>query len=105
VHSDETGVRRAGALVWAHVASTARLAHYAIRAKRGAEATETIGILPTYQGVSVHDGWAPYRLNTTCRHALCNIHHLRELTCVEDQYDQVWAKDRKALVREMKAAT
>jgi transposase len=104
VHSDETGVRRAGALAWAHVASTPRLTQYAIHAKRGAAATEAIGILPGFTGVSVHDGWAPYRLNTTCRHALCNIHHLRELTFVEEQYHQGWAKDLKALLLEMKMA-
>jgi transposase len=104
VHSDETGVRRAGALAWAHVASTNRLTHYAIHPKRGAAATAAIGILPGFTGVSVHDGWAPYRANTTCRHALCNIHHLRELTFVEEQYQQAWAKDLKALLLEKKAA-
>jgi transposase len=105
VHSDETGVRRSGSLAWAHVASTSQLTHYAIHAKRGTAATEAIGILPSYRGVSVHDGWAPYRVNTTCRHALCNIHHLRELTFIEEQYHQVWAKELKALLLEMKAAT
>ena len=40
-----------------------------------------------------------------CRHALCNIHHLRELTYLEEQYGQTWAKDLKDLLREMKAAT
>ena len=55
--------------------------------------------------MSVHDGWTPYRTNTTCRHALCNIHHLRELTFLEEQYQQAWAKDLKALLLEMKAAT
>ncbi len=79
LHSDETGVRRVGKLAWAHVTCPSRLTHYAIHAKRGAEATEAIGILPTSRGVSVHDGWKPYRHYTTCRHALCNIHHLREL--------------------------
>jgi transposase len=103
-HSDETGVRQAGALAWAHVCSTARLSHYAIHSKRGAAATEVIGILPGFTGVSVHDGWAPYRGNTKCRHALCNIHHLRELTFLEEQYQQAWAKDLKALLLEMKAA-
>jgi transposase len=105
LHSDETGVRRAGALAWAHVASTARLTHYAIHANRGAAATEAIGILPGFTGVSMHDGWAPYRVNTSCRHALCNIHHLRELTFVEEQYQQAWAKELKDLLQEMNAAT
>ena len=105
LHSDETGVRQAGRLAWIHVASTKRLTHYAIHPKRGAEATTDIGILPTYRGVSVHDGWKPYRAHTGCRHALCNIHHLRELTFLEEQYHQVWAKNLKELLREMKAAT
>jgi transposase len=105
LHCDETGVRRNGRLAWAHVASTDHLTHYAIHAKRGSEATEAIGILPSYRGVSVHDGWKPYQAHTTCRHALCNVHHLRELTFVEEQYDQAWAKDLKALLLEMRTAT
>jgi transposase len=105
LHSDETGVRQAGHLAWAHVASTDRLTHYAIHAQRGRDATDAIGILPGYRGVSVHDGWAAYRGNTTCRHALCNIHHLRELTFLEEQYQQPWAKELKDLLREMKMAT
>lgn len=104
LHCDETGVRRTGRLAWAHVASTARLTHYAIHAKRGSEATDAIGILPGYRGVSVHDGWKPYQAQTTCRHALCNIHHLRELTFVEEQYQQPWAKELKDLLLEMRTA-
>jgi transposase len=103
LHVDETGVRRGGRLAWAHVASTARLTHYAIQAKRGSEATDAVGILPQFRGVSVHDGWKPYWRYTRCRHALCNIHHLRELTFLEEQYQQTWAKELKALLREMKA--
>jgi transposase len=105
LHSDETGMRQAGHLAWAHVASTHWLTHYAVHPKRGTEATTAIGILPAYTGVSVHDGWKPYRAHTQCRHALCNIHHLRELTYLEEQYGQTWAKDLKDLLREMKAAT
>ena len=56
LHQDETGVRRGGQLAWAHVASTPRLTHYAMHAKRGREATDAIGILPGFTGVSVHDG-------------------------------------------------
>jgi transposase len=92
LHSDETGVRRSGRLAWAHMArgaSTPRLTHDAIHAKRGAEATDAMGMLPSYHGVSVHDGWKPSQTSTTCRHALCNVHHLRELTFVEEQYHQL----------------
>jgi transposase len=105
VHSDETGVRQAGRLAWVHVASTQQLTHYGVHSKRGAEATSAIGILPGLRGMCVHDGWKPYRAHTNCRHALCNIHHLRELTFLQEQYHQVWAKDLKDLLREMKAAT
>ena len=52
----------------------------------------------------MHDGWKPYRHYTACRHALCNIHHLRELTFLEEQYHQPWAKELKGLLLEMKAA-
>jgi transposase len=55
--------------------------------------------------VSVHDGWKPYRTNTNCRHALCNIHHLRELTYLEEHYQQAWATALKGALREMKVAT
>jgi transposase len=78
------------------------LTHFAVHAKRGAEATDAIDLLPDFTGVSVHDGWKPYWRYTRCRHALCNIHHLRELTFLEEQYQQAWAKELKALLREMK---
>jgi transposase len=104
LHHDETGVRRAGTLAWAHVTSTSRLTHYAVHAKRGQEAMDAIGILPAYRGVSVHDGWDSYGVYTACRHALCNVHHLRELTFLEEEYQQAWAADLKALLREMKTA-
>jgi transposase len=105
LHSDETSVRRVGSLAWAHVASTSQLPRYMIHPRRGALTTEAMGILLAYTGVSVHDGWAPYRTHTQCRHALCNIHHLRELTFLEEQYQQGWARELKALLLEMKAAT
>jgi transposase len=104
LHVDETGVRRGGQLAWAHVASTRRLTHYAIHAQRGSEATQSIGILPGFGGVSVHDGWASYQTYTACRHALCNVHHLRELTFVEEVEHQAWAKELKDLLVAMRTA-
>jgi transposase len=104
LHSDETGVRRAGKLAWVHVASTARLTQYAVHAPRGAQATAAMGILPQFTGVSVHDGWASNWAYPRCRHALCNVHHLRELTFLEEQFQQQWAKELKELLRAMQAA-
>jgi transposase len=88
LHSDEIGVRVAGQLHWVHVSSTPTLTHFGVHAKRGREATTAIGILPRFHGVSVHDGWKPYRTYTQCRHALCNVHHLRELTFVAEELHQ-----------------
>jgi transposase len=87
-HNDETGVQQAGRVAWAHVgsgASTARLTHDAIHPQRGRDATDALGILPAYRGVSVHDGGKPYWAHASCRQALCTIHHLRELTFLEEE--------------------
>lgn len=108
LHHDETGLRVAGPAgagrQWTHVTCTKDLTHYARHAARGATALEAIGILPDYTGVSMHDGWTSYRHYTACRHALCNAHHLRELTFVEEELQQTWAGQFKALFREMHAA-
>jgi transposase len=108
VHHDETGLRVAGPDgakgQWTHVTCTNDLTYYARHAARGANALEAIGILPGYTGVSVHDGWTSYRHYTDCRHALCNAHHLRELTFVEEELQQPWAGHLKALLREMHTA-
>jgi hypothetical protein len=106
LHHDETGLRVVGTqgarLEWTHVTCTPTLTHYARHAARGATALEAIGILPGYQGVSVHDGWTSYRHFHTARHALCNAHHLRELTFVEEELQQAWAGQLKKLLRQMR---
>lgn len=100
-HQDETGLYQQGQRLWMHVFSTDTLTHYGVHAKRGREAMDAIGIAPAFLGISVHDGWESYQ-GYPCTHALCNVHHLRELTCVEETYRQDWACQMKTLLREMK---
>lgn len=103
INTDESGMRVKGKLHWLHVASNEKLTDYQIHAKRGQEAMDEAAILPTFTGVMVHDHWKPYFRYEDCSHALCNIHHLRELKFIEKQYEQAWAADMTALLLEIKA--
>mgnify|MGYP001231814471 CR=1 FL=1 len=91
VHCDETGMRIGGKLHWLHVASTSGLTYYLAHKRRGSGGIDEMGILPFFEGKAVHDGWRSY-FNYLCGHGLCNAHHLRELTCVYEDFDQQWAK-------------
>jgi transposase len=104
LHNDETPVRINGQWQYVHVSSTDRLTHYGLQAQRGATATDAIGILPAFRGTTVHDGWKPYWHYRACRHALCNVHHLRELTWVAEHLEQTWAQELKDLLLAMRDA-
>jgi transposase len=83
--------------------ATEHLTHYAVHAKRGKEALDAIGILADFQGVSVHDGWGSY-WQFLCQHALCNVHHLRDLTFLFEHHLQAWAGEMISLLLDIKAA-
>jgi transposase len=103
LHQDETGLYVAGQRHWMHVSATEHLTHYAVHPKRGKEALDAIGILADFHGVSVHDGWRSY-WQFLCQHALCNVHHLRDLTFLYEEQLQAWAGETKELLLDIKAA-
>lgn len=102
-HQDETGMRVGTEGWWVHVFATDRLTHYAAHASRGRTGMDAIGIAPQFQGTSVHDGLVSYE-GYHSTPALCNVHHLRELTFIEETLKQAWAKQMKDLLLEMKTA-
>ena len=97
---DETGLRVEGALAWVHSASTDILTLYTCHPRRGVEAMDAAGVLPTFAGVAVHDGWKPYR-RYRAAHGLCNAHHLRELAGIIDTDGPGWAQDMALLLVEI----
>ena len=104
IHQDETGIDVAGKRHWMHVTCTAKLTHYQVHASRGQEALKAIGILPSFGGTSVHNGWGSY-FRYGCSHAVCNVHLVRELTFLAEEQGASWAAELKALLLDMKEAT
>ena len=94
LHADETGYYYKGERNWLHTLCTKTHTLYMPHEERGKQAMDGMGILPNYKGTVVHDFWKPY--NTfACRHALCNVHHLRDLTFCEEVLKCSWAAKMK----------
>ena len=103
VHFDETGLRVKGRLHWLHSAGTANLTCDDWHARRGKDGMTQAGVLSHFNGTAVHDGWASY-FHYGCRDALCNAHHLRELTALHEQDKQEWAAALRSHLVEIKNA-
>ena len=76
---------------WLHTVSTPKLTYFAPHERRGRIATDEVGILPKFRGKLVHDAWATYFIYQLLTHALCNAHHLRDLTAIVENDQQQWA--------------
>jgi len=97
-HADETGININGQRQWLHCASNLQWTHYFPHEKRGKEAMDEINILPRFKGILCHDHWKPYYRYLQMNHALCNAHHLRELTRAWEQDGMSWARDMDLLL-------
>jgi transposase len=104
VHFDESGFFTETERRWLHVACTKFLTKYTPHRRRGTEAHTDVGILPGYTGTAVHDGYAPYFTHTACRHALCGVHLLRELTFLFEDLGATWARRLIEHLKAMKRA-
>ena len=100
---DETSINVNGKRIWLHSASNPKWTYFFPHQKRGSEAMDDIGIIPSFNGTLIHDHWKPY-YKYDCTHALCNAHHLRELERAWEQDGQKWAKKMQKLLVEMKNA-
>ena len=90
--ADETGMRVAGKLHWLHTLATTMSTWMGVHPKRGREAIEEFALIPNFVGILGHDGWMPYRHYTTCQHALCNAHHVRELRAIAEAGNGAWSQ-------------
>ena len=95
-HADETGFYINKKRVWLHTVSTPELSYFEPHQNRGYKATQAINILPHFSGTLVHDSWATYFKYDKMTHALCNVHHLRDLNGIIENDDQVWASLMKS---------
>jgi len=96
LNADETGLKVNGKRWWLHTIGNEHMTLYGVNAKRGSTAMREMGVLPKYDGVLVHDFWAPYS-TYDYTHAYCNAHILRELQGIIDGFGQGWAENMKDL--------
>ena len=102
-HFDETGADINGKLHWVHNSSTAEYTYQSIHKKRGKAGMEDNGVLPRFHGVAVHDRFSPYWHYDGIRHAICNIHIMRDLVGVaENNPGHKWPVEFGKLLMDMK---
>ena len=95
-HADETGIRIEGTQEWLHTFSTSNWTCQNVHDKRGCEAFDDIGLIPSYTGILVHDCNNPYfKEDYRFVHALCGAHLLRECQGIAEYDRQHWAAHMK----------
>ena len=97
LHADETGINVNGDKGWIHTLCSLNYSYLHADLNRGKEAINEMGILNEYKNKLCHDHWAAY-FSYWCIHFLCNAHQVRELTYLEEEENQKWAKKMRILL-------
>lgn len=98
-HADETSIRVDGRTKWLHGVSTLVYTYYYWHQHRGQKAHLADDLLPSYEGILMHDAYRSY-FGHAYRHALCNAHLLRELQAIyEADQSQLWSWQMMRLLR------
>ena len=96
LHVDDA--TRATGKTWIHVCAGGPITVKGLHRNRGCEAINTLGIIPRYGGLIVHDCWKAYLTYTQCKHQLCGAHLRRELQAVTDSNAYPWARKMRLLL-------
>ena len=97
LHADETGININGQNYWVHVLSSSTTTLMIPHQRRGSEAMLETEVLPYFHGILSHDFWSSYG-NFDVIHAVCHSHLQRELTRVDEEYQQPWAGELAKLL-------
>lgn len=101
LHGDESGLYVQGKRHWLHVVTDGQHVLYTTHTKRGKEGMDAGEVLPDFNGTLVRDGWVSYD-QYSCKQALCNTHHHRELNGVIERDHQSWSEAMIELLYEIK---
>ncbi len=104
VHADETSDQVRTEKWWFHVVSNDLYTYLFASPTRAKSAPDEAGVLAEFEGVMVHDRLAMYFNYDKATHAICLAHILRDLEPIGIRWDQGWANDMSALLREMNNA-
>ncbi|MFT4547414.1 MAG: transposase [Verrucomicrobiales bacterium] len=96
---------KSGKIHWLHTAFPPELTYLHIGRHRGEKALRAMGVIEGYTGYVIHDYLSSYYRIGGIKHALCNAHHIRDLTCVHEEHGQEWAADMIGLLLEAKKLT
>jgi transposase len=98
MHNDETGLSILAKTSWLHTASTPEYVYLVVTPGRSFEDIKSVGVFEDYKGRSIHDFLPAYLKFEGMEHGLCNAHHLRELTYIEEELGQQWAGEMSILL-------